>query len=250
MDIIKNMAKELTGNLDRACILLHGSSKPPKGVKSGNFIPIKVQYNPGAIVLSGERDISRTKEPNVTAECSEKYKQDSIYPVDMILRTELIFDDTDLADAFFKTDSGKFSETGLIKTGISEAVNAAGKEHSVQEIAELFVAAACSAYTRTVCFSWGKQMFWGELIKVDVEYMMFNKKGNPIRAKVTIEIRQDTIEQQEAAGNTVNSEKRYATERQWNKKFDAMFGESGRLATNKRFSSTGNSRASNLFNFY
>lgn len=273
MGLMNNLAHELTGNINRAYILMRASSKSPKEkaelmpsgklhgsawtdeaavgrfAKKKHFIPIKVQYNPSSIDFSGERENGEGKDQNVTAESSEKYKQDSVYPVNMILRTELIFDDTNIADAFSKIDSGKFSETGAIKAAAGEISNAVGKAPSVQDITELFVAAACSAYTRTVCFLWGNQEFWGELTKVDVQYTMFNKKGSPIRAKVTIEIRQDIIESLLNDDGRINSKKRYKTEQEWDKKFEKMFQESQKLAKNKHLSDSSNKLVSNIFNF-
>ena len=67
-----------------------------------------------------------------------------------------------------------------------------------------------------VGFAWNKMIFWGELVGVNVQYTMFNKTGAPIRAKVTIQIRQD---------QAVNGEKPYKTEENWEKAFQAMFQE-------------------------
>lgn len=230
MSVGQDLAQAVAGKLDKACLLMHAASKNT-GVKTKEqFVPVRVQYNPNSIALSGERDFHQNKDRTVAAETSGKYRQEDVYPVNMVLHTDLIFDAVQLADAFSAADAGKYSETGAVRT-IAEKVCGT---HSVQDMAELFVAAVCSAYTSAVCFSWGKQMFWGVLTKADVQYTMFNRAGNPIRAKVSIEIRQDTIRQ--TGSHAVNSELRYATQREWEQKFQQMFLEGGRLATNKELS--------------
>lgn len=247
MGVMDNLAHELTGNINRAYIQMHTCTN---SLKDNRYTSVPVQYNPSSITLSCERDIGQGEGQNPAAENAEQYKQEGIYPVTMILQTELIFDDTALADAFSMAESGKFSQTGMVKTAAKGIVGAVRPQRRVQDIAELLISACCRDYTRTVCFCWNKQMFWGELIAVDIQYTMFDRDANPVRAKAAIKIRQDTIEQPQERSAAVNSVKRYQTDAQWEKKFTLMFEESRKLAKNRHLSPTSGKLASNLFNFH
>lgn len=55
-------------------------------------------------------------------------------------------------------------------------------------VADKFLAAIRDRYSRNIVFSWGNQIYSGELYSVSAEYTMFSKQGIPIRTKITLKI--------------------------------------------------------------
>lgn len=58
----------------------------------------------------------------------------------------------------------------------------------VEQSVNHFLNAVRNPYSRGITFSWGNQLYKGELYSASVEYTMFSKQGVPVRAKVTIKI--------------------------------------------------------------
>lgn len=162
-----------------------------------DYIPVQVQYNPSSISFSGTGSGSKFEE-TVGGNGTKSYTTYKS-PSRIIMRVDLIFDDTNHIDAFM-VDGSLFSASTLVQEGtrrIGQAIkegSAAGllhKTYSVQNISELFVAAMPEGYSRYIGFVWNKMVFWGELTNADVEFTMFNKSGNPIRSKVSLSIEQE-----------------------------------------------------------
>ena len=86
--------------------------------------------------------------------------------------------------------------TGWFKTG-----------KSVRQMVELLVAATVFPSTRWIGFAWNKMIFWGELVYVDATYTMFDTSGEPVRAKVAIQIRQDEVTVAKDIGDEKNNRK-------------------------------------------
>ena len=163
-----------------------------------DYIPVQVQYNPSSISFSGTG--SGTKVEETVGGNNNKSYTSYESPARIIMRVDLIFDDTHSTDAFM-AEGSVLSASGLAQEGtrrIGQAVKEGSvtgllhKTYSVQDISELFVAAMPELYSRYVGFVWNKMVFWGELTSADVEFTMFNKSGNPIRSKVSLTIEQET----------------------------------------------------------
>lgn len=190
-----------------------------KTANAKNYIPVKVQFNPSSISFSGRGGMIRRE--SVGSYGENQYQQfDS--PVETVLGMQLIFDDTNNKDAFMMDAElpllSEITSVGGLVQRMEQGVSAIrGKEYSVQDATELFIAAMTQCYTRMVGFAWNKMVFWGELVGVRVQYTMFNKKGAPIRATVDIEIRQN-----QAAVTGENANK---TETQLDKAFHDLFDE-------------------------
>lgn len=181
-----------------------------------DYIPVQVQFNPSSISFQGMGGEIRRES---VGGAGENQFQQFDTPSETTMSMELIFDDTNNKDAFMM--DGEMSvlsdatSVGGLTQRIEQGVAALqGKSYSIRDTTELFVAAMVQSFTRMVGFAWNKMIFWGELVGVNVQYTMFNKTGAPIRAKVTIQIRQD---------QAVNGEKPYKTEENWEKAFQAMF---------------------------
>ena len=185
---------------------------------SADYIPVQVQFNPSSISFQGMGGEIRRES---VGGAGENQFQQFDTPSETTMSMELIFDDTNNKDAFMMDGEvpllSDIASVGGLTQRIEQGVTALqGKKYSVQDTTELFVAAMVQSFTRMVGFAWNKMIFWGELVGVNVQYTMFNKAGAPIRAKVTIQIRQD---------QAVNGEEPYKTEEIWEKAFEAMFKE-------------------------
>lgn len=206
-------------------------------IAGDDFFTMKVQYNPSTLHLSSKAGVSYNNYDGVGGNGSGQFQVDNI-PYEAVLNMELIFDDTVNSDAFSVFDAGNASETGIIKAAASTITNIATTKslygnHSVRNISELFVAAICNAYSRPMCVAWNKTVFWGELCGVTVEYTMFNSKGNPIRSKVRLEIRQD-----DRANPSPTS---------WEKTYNNFFTAAEELSASMKLTSSKNT-ISNIFN--
>lgn len=206
------------------------------GVEDAGYVPVKVHYNPTSITMHSRGGEMITREGNSTDPSAAAKFQRNAMPAETALSMELLFDETDNANAFM-LDSGMGSPTGVVKAGMNLKSKMEGREYSVAPISELFVAAAMSADRRMVCFVWNRMVFWGELCEVEVDYTMFNNRGNPIRSRVSIRIRQDG-----KAGADGDFEKI------WKSAYDKLPDEAEKLVKNKGLTaSSGNYIVSNLF---
>lgn len=159
-------------------------------VKKAGYVPVRVHYNPASITMYSRGGETVTREGSLADLSAPARFQRNAMPPETMLSMDLFFDDTDNANAFM-LEAGMSSPTGMGRAVKNTVSRVKDGQCSVAAISELFVAATASAETRLVCFVWNKMVFWGELCEVEVEYTMFNNRGNPIRSKVSIRIRQD-----------------------------------------------------------
>lgn len=197
--------------------------------KTAGYIAVRVQFNPSSISFTGQG--GQIKRESVGGSGENQFQQVDI-PSETVMTIELYFDDLNNMDAFM-SDSLNVYTPGGVYQNIKAVAN-----YSVRDISELFVAAMVQSYTRIVGFVWNKMTFWGEMVGANCQFTMFNKKGEPIRSKVTLQIRQD---QAVSANGVINP---YATEKQWIKAFNDMF----KADTGKGLMGNEN-KASNLLNF-
>lgn len=228
--------------------------------ESSEDVYVRVHYNPASITMKSQSGKKETGGGSLTDSSADSAAQSGAMPMKTELSMDLIFDETKNTNAFMM-DSGMGSPTGLVRAGLHLKSRMDGREYSVAPISELFVAAMMSSYARQVCFIWNGMEFSGELSNVNVEYMMFNNRGDPIRSRVTISIcksgKTDTdddfeniwkavqnggSENREQDAQDENSEKRM-----WEKN-NEFLGESKNLAQHKGLTpSSGNYIYSNLF---
>jgi hypothetical protein len=147
------------------------------------YIPMQVQYNPSSIQMSTMKgDILN----HSTGAGGENSFQQWKVPLRTTLAVELYLDDMNLVDAF----NYETSMTGLSETAKQLVTSASGSSYSVRPIVEALVGAVGKAESRQAVFVWNQMAFEGELVGVEAEYLMFNRLGEPIRAKVGIQIYQ------------------------------------------------------------
>ena len=132
-------------------------------------------------------------------------------PVETVMGMELYFDTMEAGNAFMMDKTAKDVVTGLVK-----------KKKSVRYIVELLIGATVFPSTRWIGFAWNKMIFWGELVNVSASYIMFDTKGEPVRAKVSLQIRQDQVTQAAEKGKEKTKENRKKEEKEWDKQFKAL----------------------------
>lgn len=94
----------------------------------------------------------------------------------------VMFDELNPADAFMEERLTAGAST-LARNALTAAM---GKEYSVREQAEGFMAAIRNADHRMMIFQWGSLRYMGALNSLSGRYTMFNTAGNPIRAEVQL----------------------------------------------------------------
>ncbi len=148
------------------------------------YLPMQVQYNPSALYLdtssAGLREIDNSSVANLGTNQIAQITTPTITTLGM----QLIFDDVNTQDAFM------FDALDISAGGAMSHVMNLAREHSVKKYAEGLIACLMSPITRQIIFYWSDMVFRGELFQVNVNYTMFNRKGEPIRATVELTIQQ------------------------------------------------------------
>ncbi len=188
------------------------------GMLQSGFLPMAVQYNPASLRMNtmGGRIIKYTAVGNETPNSIQNTdKETSTY-----LSVQLIFEDINNADAFGKST---FSDVTVNVSNTAEvlkstAINAFKDGYSVRRQTEGLMSLLMTKRTRQIIFVWNNMFFHGELLSVDINYTMFNKLGNPIKATVDLQI------QQSNANATFTSDMEY-----WNEVFEKAFDQSSML---------------------
>ncbi|MCR5775357.1 MAG: hypothetical protein K6G42_09765 [Lachnospiraceae bacterium] len=176
------------------------------------YIALEVQYNPSSMRL----DTIAGQQKKYNGDAGKTQMEKFFSPSVTTLSCDLLFDDFNNMDAFMLSDNALTGATAanLASTAVSMA---RGSKFSVQRQIEGLIALLTIPEARHVIFYWGDMCFRGEVNEVNARYTMFNKKGNPIRGMVGLQIRQgDNNDEYEAY--------RY-DETYWYKAFDSTFTE-------------------------
>lgn len=150
---------------------------------------IQVQYNPQTITMNTIRGNILNKSAGGFGE--NQYQQLNV-PARTTLSVDLIFDQTNIFDAF--NFENVITIAGMKDFAKQASTSQMGDEYTVRPIVEAFIGAMASNETRYVIFVWNKMAFNGELTGVQAEYTMFNRKSEPIRARVGLQIFQENRE--------------------------------------------------------
>lgn len=151
----------------------------------------KVKFNPSELQIDSSIYAANTS--NAVAEGQKSHQNANARPA-ISLSMRLYFDEVNLADSFMweKFTSGVSVQTGVnIATAVA---GAKGKVWTVQTQVEGLVAALRNLYTRKVYFHWADFTFGGQLQTVMAQYTMFSTSGRPVRAVVSLRLRQDSTD--------------------------------------------------------
>lgn len=176
-----------------------------------DYYSMPVQYNPASLSFRSAAGSFVSQGPGEDG--ANQYTQ-TIISGNTQLSVKLIFEDINVKDAFmwekFRLSAADVKDTA---TGIMKARQGG---YSVQAQVEGIVSLLTNIRTRQVIFCWEKMIFFGELIRVNAKYTMFNMSGNPIRAELDLAIRQEEIGERGQAADL----------QYWDKAFDNLFGSS------------------------
>jgi hypothetical protein len=206
-NIMSDLGKSVTGNIESACILVHDyraaaaavsgfdasetataltlSAPPPKVSELGSAFENKlfrVQYNPAELEIysmAPEESVRDLRSSGGTVTSSPLGGK-------MELSATLWFDKMSAATSFMLEKN--IAPTSV--SGLTNAVKTFTKEESVQQEVEGFIAALRNPYTQNISFFWSYFSFSGILISVSAQYVMFSTSGLPVRAKVALRMRQ------------------------------------------------------------
>lgn len=185
---VAKKASQIGQKLNAASEALKGMSNQIKDNSNG-YIPIQLQYNPSSIQISTMKgDILNRSAGGL----GENVFQQWTVPVQTTMSVDLIFDDMNVMDAFnFENIVSISGGRDLGKQLYGSRKSAGG--FSVRPLVEAVVGAMSMDESRQVIFVWNQMAFDGSLVGVDTEYTMFNRLGEPIRARVRIQIFQQNI---------------------------------------------------------
>lgn len=142
---------------------------------------LTVQFNPSSVSIYAHNEPVYIKSARTQTE--SELPQQQMISAGTTMSVDLIFDDTNISDAFNIGNGLNTSATNLIKTGINMLSN---KVHSVRKYVEAFVATAVDPKYGNLIFEWGTFRFTGVMNELNARYTMFNPKGEPIRATVSL----------------------------------------------------------------
>ena len=200
------------------------------------YIAIEVQYNPSSLRLETEAGKQMNFREGAGVEDLNLHNA----PPATTLSMELLFDDVNTTDAFMLSDS---LLTGLTASNAVNAVTSLTKTHSVRRQIEGLLSLLAVPTARQVIFFWGDMSFHGEVNEVQVQYTMFNKKGEPVRGKVLLRIRQGAKGEIEDA----DDRKRYEYDKKyWDDAFDETFKAPGAGGLMSKVSQVGSNSLLNL----
>lgn len=156
---------------------------------TNTYLKVEVQYNPKSLSLIGLGGEARSYTAGLGMGAENQITQIK-NDISTTLSCELIFTDVSVSDAFMTEDLMNLnieSAAGLAASGINRLL---GNSPSVQPLVDGFISILTRGFTRKIIFVWGSTVFRGELTRVDAQYRMFNKRGDPIIASINISIRQ------------------------------------------------------------
>ncbi len=169
----KSLAGKKVANLDEIADIANQKS----------YIALEVQFNPTSLRL----ETSAGRQLNYDGGSGNVELKQFRAPSSTSLSMELLFDDVYNNEAFGSGDS-PISGKGVVN--MVDAGFNGKKEHSVMRVMEGLLSLLAIPAARQVIFFWGNMSFRGEVTEVDEKYTMFNKKGQPIRGTVHLNIRQ------------------------------------------------------------
>ena len=170
---------------------------------------LEVQYNPAS--LSIQANTQRVNVAFLLKNLDEGVPNQDTRPPSITLSVQLVFDDTNVKDAFM-ADKLRISAGDLITDAGAIARAVKGEVYSVQPQTNGLVAMLMRGSTRLVTFQWADMSFTGQVNQVQARYTMFSFSGQPIRSVVDLIIVQEIT----GAGD----------ENKWDAAFDKCFSDS------------------------
>lgn len=180
----------LSGLAAAASSVLTGGTAAAQTSSSGVQRILAVQFNPSSLALySNSIEVQRQNAVRDEQTGEQRVHVDSAVRPWVELSVDLIFDRVNNADAFM-WDKLRQGVGGAVANGINNAIKGS-TPRTVQAEVEGLLAAIRNSHTRETAFAWGDFYFRGHLRDMASEYTMFSVAGRPIRARVSLRIRQE-----------------------------------------------------------
>jgi hypothetical protein len=164
---------------------------PPPVVASNEYWAVdkifRVQYNPSELQIYSSSSVESVSGVTPNEEGETNTVAEAPLGGKMELSVTLWFDKMSAATSFML-------EKNIMPTSVSGVTNIAKtfmKEDSVQDEVEGFVAALRNPHTQVLTLHWADFSFTGVLINVSAQYRMFSASGLPVRATVSLRVRQE-----------------------------------------------------------
>lgn len=228
-----NIANDMIGTLEKAILVIHGSSsgevnvdskqvvaKARTALKIGSVSPgisgvlnqpqvLQVQYNPSSLAIQGNAESLPyiQMQQNLDAGVPNQMER----PPMVSLTVDLWFDAMNPRDAFM-FDKLRLSG-GDLASGVSRGIQLKKGNYTVQHQTNGLLATVLRPETRLVTFAWGDLAFTGVLFEMEAEYTMFSPTGRPVRSMIRMNIAQ----QMDSAVDA----------RYWDEALDKVFNENG-----------------------
>lgn len=214
-DALKDLGKGLIGMTDKAVLKIvevvdegtemqelgpasEGGSRPSAGPTRRTDADLKkalkdskkafrVQFNPNSLTVSGSGGYFHAVRafegvrPHDSQATAEKPR--------LSMSVDLVFNKVDPMDAFLQEKimiSNKANLKGLAKS--AGTLFGKNKGRTVQPEVEALLAVLQHNKATMIAFIWGRMMYIGFLKRVKADYKMFNPKGEPVYAVVTLDI--------------------------------------------------------------
>ncbi len=210
--LANNVAATAASGLDAAKNALSGMTAGILGA-GGDYFTLQVQYNPNTISMNSVKGEYISKNG-----CGQLIDQISLKP-QTTLDVTLIFDDMNIADAF------DMENNISIASAKDVGAHLLGDGESIRDTVELLTGIISNDSSKHVMFVWADMSFGGVLANVDTRYTMFNRKGEPIRAEVTLHIIQNNKEQAINEGDMTLQAAGSSFISYWKRSFDDLFKE-------------------------
>ena len=200
---------------------LEGKAQTAKALL--NYASLEVMYNPSSIQFNSVAGGSYTQLQG-PGDGGARQTMQYTRPSSTTMRVQLIFDRVNQFNAF------SLYNQGLSLGSAVGVVSNLATDHTVLPYVDGILGLMSTDITRHVMFIWSEMTFHGRLEGVDANFTMFNKKGEPIRATVDINIKESDSMHLTTAEDTY-----------WNDAFTKAFGEADGLVSTTTGTMTGTS---------
>ncbi|MDR2132019.1 MAG: hypothetical protein LBP30_01595 [Clostridiales Family XIII bacterium] len=150
----------------------------------------RVQYNPSELEFYASAPQERVRDLRRRGSDENRVVQDSPLPGKVEMSMSLWFDKMSQASSFALEKS--LAPTSV--TGVTNIAKSFMKEETVRDEVEGFIAALRNRHTQWITLHWADITFSGVLFSVSAQYTMFSMSGLPVRARVSIRVRQEANE--------------------------------------------------------
>ncbi|MDR2088432.1 MAG: hypothetical protein LBP73_03645 [Clostridiales Family XIII bacterium] len=150
----------------------------------------RVQYNPSELEFYASAPQERVRDLRPQGSEENRIVQESPLPGKVELSMSLWFDKMSQASSFMLEKS--LAPTSV--TGVTNIAKSFAKEQTVRDEVEGFIAALRHPHTQWITLHWADLSFSGVLFSVNAQYTMFSMTGLPVRARVSIRVRQEAIQ--------------------------------------------------------